>query len=119
MLYVNHWLAGLVLAQGGGGGGADLLSPLLPFVMIGVLFYFLLIRPERRKRAELSQMLDNLKKNDRVYTIGGIIGTVVNVNKDEVTLRVDDKSDTRLRLRRSAISTVNPPELTGDKKDAG
>ena len=44
--------------------------------MIGVLFYLMLVRPERRKRADLDTMLKNLKKNDRVVTIGGIFGTV-------------------------------------------
>ena len=55
----------------------SLLGPLFPFLMIAVLFYLLMIRPERRKRAELAEMLQNLKKNDRVVTIGGIYGTVV------------------------------------------
>ena len=66
--------------------------------MIGVLFYVLMIRPERRKRAELSQMLANLKKNDRVVTIGGIFGTVVNVQQglEEVTIKVDEGSNTKI-----------------------
>lgn len=118
MLHVNHSLAGLVLAQGAAGRGLDVLN-LIPFLAIGVFFYFLLIRPERKKRAELSQMLEQLKKNDRVITIGGIIGTVVGINKDEVTIRSEEKSDTRLRMQRSAIRLVNPDEITGDKKDAG
>jgi preprotein translocase subunit YajC len=74
--------------------------------MIGVLFYFMLIRPEKRKQAEVQQMQQGLKKNDRVVTIGGILGVVVNVQQgaDEVTLRVDD--NTRIRVLRSAVSRV-------------
>lgn len=80
----------------------------IPFVMIGILFYFMMIRPERRKRAELESMVANLKKNDRVVTVGGIFGTVVTAAKDsdELTIRVDENSNTKLRVQRSAIKTV-------------
>src|SRR5262245_11254798 len=73
-------------------GGAGALFALLPWIMIGVLFYAMMVRPERRKRAELDTMLKNLKKNDRVVTIGGIFGTVVQASEDaeEVTLRIDE-----------------------------
>ena len=85
-----------------------LLGPWFPFIVIGVLFYFLLIRPERRKRTEVSQMLDNLKKNDHVVTIGGIYGVVINAQKgsEDVTIRVDDGNNTKLRVLRTAISRV-------------
>ena len=76
--------------------------------MIAVLFYFLMIRPERRKRAELTAMLQNLKKNDRVVTIGGIYGTIVNAQQDldEVTIKVDENTNTKLRMQRAAIARV-------------
>ena len=115
---------GALLAQGDGGGGGGRSFPfdmLLPFVAIFFLFYFLMIRPERRKRAEMSVMLENLKKNDRVVTIGGIHGVVVNVQKgsNDVTIRVDESRDTKLRVSRSAISRVLSDEDVGDKKDPG
>jgi preprotein translocase subunit YajC len=86
----------------------SLLGPLFPFLMIAVLFYLLMIRPERRKRAVLAAMLDNLKKNDRVVTIGGIYGTVVNAQKDldEVIIKVDENTNTKLRMQRAAIARV-------------
>ncbi|MCU0962801.1 MAG: preprotein translocase subunit YajC [Pirellulaceae bacterium] len=89
-------------------GLGSLLGPLFPFLMIAVLFYLLMIRPERRKRAELAEMLQNLKKNDRVVTIGGIYGTVVNTQRDsdEVTIKVDESTNTKLRMQRSAIARV-------------
>jgi preprotein translocase subunit YajC len=102
----------LLLAQGDPGGGqaplTGLLGPLFPFLMIAVLFYLLMIRPERRKRAELAEMLRNLKKNDRVVTIGGIFGTVLTAGKDsdEVTLKVDESTNTKLRMQRNAIARV-------------
>jgi preprotein translocase subunit YajC len=80
----------------------------VPLVVIGVMFYLMLVRPERRKRAELSQLLNSLKKNDRVVTIGGIYGTIVNAQQgsEEVTIRVDETNNTKLHVRRSAISQV-------------
>lgn len=83
-------------------------NPLFMFAIIGVLFYFILIQPERRKKAEMARAMDNLKKNDRIVTIGGIFGTVVNVQKgnEDVTIRIDDNSNTRMRILRSAISRV-------------
>lgn len=79
-----------------------------PFLAIGILFYLLLILPERKKARELEQMLKNLKKNDRVVTSGGILGTVVIAGKDsnEVVLRIDDSNNTRIHILRSAIVRV-------------
>jgi len=98
--------------QGGAGGFSTLLMNMFPFVMIIFLFYLLMIRPERRKKAELNQMLENLKKNDRVVTIGGIHGTVVSTTKgaEDVTIKIDESTNTKLKLQRSAIARV----LTGD-----
>jgi preprotein translocase subunit YajC len=114
-----------LLAQkdGGGGGGGGFLGgfdPLVMMLVIGVLFYFLMIRPERRKRQDTDRMLESLKKNDRVVTIGGIHGVVVNVAKgsEDVTIRVDDNNNTRLRILRSAVSRVVGTEDGEDKKEA-
>jgi preprotein translocase subunit YajC len=81
---------------------------LWPMLVIGLLFYLLMIRPERRRRAEVATMQDALKKNDRIVTIGGIIGVVVNVQKDSgtVTVRVDENTNTRVQILRSSISRV-------------
>ena len=88
-------------------------------VIVGVMFYFIMILPERRKRTRLTQMLDSLKKNDRVVTIGGIYGVVVNLQKEthEVTIRVDEGTNSKLRVRRSAIAEVLTDE-SDDKKDS-
>jgi preprotein translocase subunit YajC len=81
---------------------------LAPFLAIAVLFYLLLIRPQKRQQAELAEMRSNLKKNDRVVTIGGIMGTVTMVQQgtDEVTIKVDENNNTKLRIKRSAIDHV-------------
>lgn len=97
-------------AGGPAPGGLEqfLQSPALPFLAIGVLAYFLFIRPESRRRAEFQKLLGSLKKNDRVITAGGIYGTIVNINKDadDVTLKIDDSNNVRIRVLRSAISRV-------------
>ena len=79
---------------------------LFPALAIGFLWYFLLFRPQKREQARRDQLLSALKKNDRVVTIGGILGTVANLSQDgkEVTLKVDD--NTRIRMLRSSIQTV-------------
>ena len=68
-----------------------------------VLMYFVLFRGPKKKQQEHKKMLESIQKNDRVCTIGGIIGTVVEVKGDEVILKVDESSNTRLRVRSSAV----------------
>lgn len=98
----------LLAAEGGGGGLGMLAGPLMPIIIIFVLFYFMLIRPEKRRRAAMNSMLDQLKKSDQVVTAGGIKGTIVNVQagSDEVTLKVDESNNTKLRVLRSSIARV-------------
>ena len=79
-------------------------SPLamLPmFVMIFVIFYLLVFRPQSKARKEHEQMLKNLKKNDEVVTTGGLFGTVVNIKPDAVTLRISE--NVRVDVEPSAI----------------
>ncbi len=98
---------GLLLAQGEAFNPAVLLQ-YAPWLAIGLLAYFMLMRPHQRERAEMKSMLDGLKKNQRVVTIGGIYGTVVTAEKgsEDVTLKVDENGNARIRVLRSAISRV-------------
>jgi preprotein translocase subunit YajC len=86
---------------------------------IFVIFYFLLIRPQQKKQKEAErrkqEMLENLARNDHVMTIGGIHGVVTNVGEDEITIRIDDKTDARVRVTRDAISRVVGEE--GEEKE--
>lgn len=86
--------------------GNPLGGMLIPMVMIGVLWYFLLLRPQLNERKQRQNLVDSLKKNDKVISIGGIIGTVTNLSSDgkEVTLRIDDNA--KIRMLRSSIQTV-------------
>ena len=87
-------------------GQSDFLISMLPLLGIAVVFYFLIMRPQRREQATKEAMLAALKKNDKVVTIGGMIGTVANISPDgqEVTLKVDD--NTRIKMIRSSIQRV-------------
>ena len=76
------------------------------FIFLGlmlVVFYFLLFRGPRKKQQEHKQMVQSLSKNDKVRTIGGIIGTVVNIKGDEITLKVDESTNTKITIVASAI----------------
>lgn len=84
----------------------------LPFpVLMGLLLlmgYFLLWRPEQKKRQEARSMVDGLKERDRVVTIGGIHGVVTNVQRDAdvVTIRVDESTGAKIRVNLGAIARV-------------
>jgi preprotein translocase subunit YajC len=103
-------------AQGNGQGGSPM-GLLFPMLAIGLLMWVMLIRPQRRERATREAMISALKKNDRVVTASGIYGVVINVRPeaDEVTVRVDDTSNTRLRMTMSSILRVLGDEPSSDK----
>ena len=101
-------------APGAAGQGAATQQPggmitlLFPLVLIFLLFYFLIMRPERRKQSDHKRLLEAIKKNDRVVTIGGIYGVVANVQRedDRVTLKVDEANNTKLDVTFGAIARV-------------
>jgi preprotein translocase subunit YajC len=85
------------------GPGGLFKSPLIFLILVFVIFYFFLLRGPRKKQQQHRQMVQALQKNDRVRTIGGIIGTVVDVKDDEVVLKVDESNNTKMRFAPSAI----------------
>ena len=94
---------------------------LLPLVIIMFLFYFMLVRPQKRKEEEFRQLVANLKENDHVVTIGGIHGVVTNVQRDaeRVTIRVDDATGTKLRVNTSAVARVVGDEASSNGGTSG
>lgn len=90
-----------------GGPGAAPPNPLMQMapmlIMFVVLFYFIVMRPQQREQRKRQDVLSALKKNDKVLTIGGIIGTIVDFSSDgqRITLKVDD--GTRIKFTRSSI----------------
>ena len=87
----------------GSGGPSQLLS-FLPLVLVFVIFYFLLIRPQQKKAKDHQQMLGKLKKNDEVMTSGGIYGKVTALTDNVVTVEV--APNVRIRVHRPQISAV-------------
>lgn len=82
----------------------SMIGTLIPFILIIVIFYFFMIRPQNKKQKETQKMLDALKKGDKVITIGGIHGTISSVHEKTVIVKVDD--NTKIEFNRTAISTV-------------
>ena len=91
-------------------------GPLLLCVAMVALFYFVILRPQRREQARRQEMLGGVKKNDRVVTIGGVYGVVSNINReaDEVTLKVDESTNTKLRVTLSSIGRILGNEPSDD-----
>jgi preprotein translocase subunit YajC len=81
-----------------------------PIIIIVVVFWFLLLNANRKRDKQIKQMRDNLKKGDKVQTVGGALGTVVNVDTDEVTVKVDESTNAKIRFTRSAIHKVMTDE---------
>lgn len=79
-------------------------TTVIMFVAIIAIFYFLIIRPQKKRDKETKAMLDAMKKGDKIVTIGGIHGTVVTVKDQSVIVKVDD--NTRIEFTKNAISTV-------------
>jgi len=81
---------------------------LLMMLPIFVLFYLLFIRPQRKEQSTRQMMLDNMKKNDRIVTVGGILGVVTNVDREkkEITIKVDESSGTKLRMTLNSVARV-------------
>lgn len=93
-------------------------SFLVPLTLIMVMFYFLILRPQKAKDQQFKSLVESLKETDRVVTIGGIHGIVTNVQRNAdgaiVTVRVDESTGTKIRVGASAIARI----LTDEEKSA-
>lgn len=85
-------------------GAGGLFGAMVPLILIFVIFYFLLILPQRKRQKEHEQMIKNLKKGDKIITNGGIYGTVTRVKKNYVEVEVANQ--VILKIQRSAISQL-------------
>ena len=100
-------------AQSAGGGG-DLTS-LLPFVLIFVVFYFFLIRPQQKRAKEHREMVSQLRRGDKVITSGGLVGTVTKSVDDQETVEVEIAKDVKVNIMRTMIADKRSKD---DKKNA-
>jgi preprotein translocase subunit YajC len=99
MFVENLYAAGKGAAPSGGAA----IAQFLPLILIFVVFYFLLIRPQQKKAKEHREMLNNLKKGDEVITAGGIIGKIVGITNDVITLEISD--NVKIKVSRGFISS--------------
>lgn len=107
-------------AQTGGAGGGDFLVSMLPLILIFVVFYFLLIRPQQQKMKTHRAMIAAVKRGDKVLTAGGIYGTVTKIEEAEDIAVVEIAKDVRVRVARSTISDmVNKPGQATPANDTG
>ena len=79
-------------------------SQLIAIVLIFVVFYFLLIRPQKKAQDDHKKLLAGVKKNDEIITVGGIHGIIANVKETTVTLKVDD--NVKIEIQKSSIASI-------------
>ena len=94
-------------------------NPMMQFlpllIIMFAIMYFLIIRPQKQKRKKRLEMISNVRKQDKIVTSGGVHGVVVSVKENEVIIRVDDVKDVKLRIDKSAITSVTVTK--GEQED--
>ncbi|GAB4335748.1 MAG: hypothetical protein Kow0099_08340 [Candidatus Abyssubacteria bacterium] len=100
-------------AQAQPGGPSQIGGMLIPLILMFVIFYFLLIRPQQKKQKQHQEMLSRLQRGDKVITTGGLYGTVVKVTDEDVVLEVADKVNLRFTL--GAVAKVRGKDEIGKK----
>jgi preprotein translocase subunit YajC len=105
---MDKLFSGLTLLQAGpaavGSATGSMLSTLIPFALVFVIFYFLIIRPQNKKQKDMKKMIEAVQKGDKVVTIGGMHATVDKVKDGIVVLRVDE--NVKMEFSKSAIASV-------------
>lgn len=97
-----------ILAQGDPAGQPNMLIQLLPFILLMVGFWFLLIQPQRKKQKEHQKMLTELKPGDAVITSGGLCGVITHVKRDRFQIKIDD--NTRVDVIKGSITARDNQE---------
>jgi preprotein translocase subunit YajC len=101
------------------GGSGQLVTTVVTFGLVILIFYFLIIRPQNKKQKDTKRMLADIKKGDKVATIGGIRGTVQKVSEETIIVKVDDS--TKLEFSKSAVSSIleqSPAKKDSSKSDS-
>ena len=87
-----------------GGGSANLISTLIMFGAIFLIFYFMIIRPQQKRAKEREKMLSNMQKGDKIITSGGMHGTIAGLDEKTVLLQVGD--NIKMKFEKSAIASI-------------
>lgn len=97
-----------------GGDMMAMINAIWPFILMGGIFYFMLWRPQKKEQQKRQNMLESLKKGDKIITIGGMYGTITNISEKKVTVEVAENVE--INFVRSAISGFqDTSKNTGDK----
>ncbi len=107
---------GEAAVAGTGNTVVAMITTFLPLVLIFVVFWFMLIRPQRKKDKQVKEMLNNLKAGDRICTIGGIYGTIVGIKDDTVTLSVG-RDNLTMVVARWGIRSVEEVTIENDAQE--
>jgi preprotein translocase subunit YajC len=106
----------IAYALGGGAGeGAGGFTGFIPLILMFVIFYFLLIRPQQKRTKEHRQMISDLKKGDRIVTSGGIHGRITGMDESTLTVEIADK--VRVKVARANVSNLAQPAAAPSKPD--
>lgn len=108
-------MGGCQMPAGEGGGGGGALTNFLPFILIFVLFYFLILRPQQKQSRTRADMLKSLKRGDNVITSGGIYGKIVTVADDVMTIEI--AKGVNIRISRSGVAGLQASEGSEQKED--
>lgn len=101
-------------APGGEAGGAGAFASFLPLILIFVLFYFLILRPQQKQGRKRADMLKSLKRGDNIITSGGVYGKIVSVADDVMTIEIS--KGVNIRIARSGIAGLQPSD-NAEQKD--
>jgi preprotein translocase subunit YajC len=105
------------MGQGGAGGqGAGGLSGFIPLILMFVIFYFLLIRPQQKKTKEHRAMIANLKKGDRIITSGGLYGRITGMDENTLTVEIADKVRVKVARGNVGAKVQTAPQEPQEKK---
>jgi len=98
-----------------GGGGGELMWFFVVFTGIIFIMWILMVSPHKKQEERLRKMLNSIEKNDKVMTVGGVIGTVHSIDREqnEIVLKVDESNNTRIRFHLTAVNTVFPKDGGG------
>jgi len=99
------------MGDAGGQSSGNPIAQLLPFVLMFVVLYFLILRPQIKKQKSQQKMIDELEKGDKIVTSGGLHGAITNMKDDIITVKIAD--NVRVEMSRAAVSRVR--EDSGDK----
>ena len=97
------------------GKQGNMMTLIIPFALMFAILYLLIIRPQRRKQKHLQEMIANVRKHDNVVIMGGVHGVVVSVKEKEIIVRVDDNKDVKLKVDKSAVTSVSVPKSDRDE----